>query len=254
MKYAWISKAETLHSEDGYAPCLRRKIHMNSPDHARILDQLLTDRFSCRGFLPDPVPRDTQAAILAMAQRSASWCNTQPWQAHITEGAATQRFRELMMAPDQPGEPGPDFHWPDEYRGIYQERRRECGLALYESVGVKRGDREAAARQAMENYRLFGAPHVAIITTDAALGAYGAIDCGGYVANFLLAATSQGVATIAQAALSARPQRVRDFFGLGADRLVVCGISFGLADPAHPANAFRTTRAAVQAVASWTTD
>ena len=40
-----------------------------------------------------------------------------------------------------------------------------------------------------------------------------------------------------------RPQRVRDFFGLSAERWVVCGISFGFADAAHPANGFRTTRA-----------
>jgi nitroreductase len=59
----------------------------------------------------------------------------------------------------------------------------------------------------------------------------------------MLAATSVGVATIAQAAVAARPQRLRDFFGLPADRLVVCGISLGLADAAHPANGFRTTRA-----------
>jgi len=31
--------------------------------------------------------------------------------------------------------------------------------------------------------------------------------------------------------------------GIGNDRSIVCGISFGMADPAHPANHFRTTRA-----------
>lgn len=227
---------------------------MEHPAPASSLQHLLRHRFSCRGFLPDPVPRATQEAILALAQRSASWCNSQPWQVHITEGAATDRFRSAMLAPARPQEAGPDFEWPGEYRGVYQQRRRECGLALYESVGVERGDREGAARQARENFRLFGAPHVAMITADADLGTYSAVDCGGYVACFLLAAASLGVATVAQAALAARPQRVRDFFGLGDDRRVVCGISFGFADPAHPANGFRTSRAAVAAAASWTMD
>jgi nitroreductase len=36
---------------------------------------------------------------------------------------------------------------------------------------------------------------------------------------------------------------VRDALGLAADRKVVCGISFGYADPEHPANRFRTGRA-----------
>ena len=92
---------------------------------------------------------------------------------------------------------------------------------------------------------------MAIVTTDAALGTYGAIDCGAYVANFLLAAASLGIATVPQAALANAPHRIRDFFGLGPDRKVVCGISFGFADPDHPANGFRTTRAPVTAVATW---
>jgi nitroreductase len=218
------------------------------------LSQLLHSRSSCRGFTARQVPRATQQELLMLAQRTASWCNSQPWQVHITEGTATERFRRVMLEPARPDEPGPDFDWPAQYRGVYQERRRECGLALYDSVGIPRGDREASARQARENYRLFGAPHVAIITTDAALGVYGAIDCGGYVANFLLAACSLGIATIPQAALAARPQRIRDFFGLTADRKLVCGISFGYPDPSHPANGFRTTRADVEAAVTWVDD
>lgn len=222
----------------------------DSPD-ANTLARLLSHRHSCRGFLPDPVPTATVEQIMALAQRTASWCNAQPWQVFITRGEATERFREAMLAPVRADESGPDFTWPVEYQGIYQERRRECGLALYDSVGIARGDREASAHQARENLRLFGAPHVAIITSPQALSTYGAVDCGAYVANFMLAATSLGVACIAQAALASRPQRVRDCLGLPADRGVVCGISFGFADPAHPANAFRTTRADTSAAVTW---
>lgn len=218
------------------------------------LQALLAERSSCRGFLSRPVPRAHQQALFALAQRTASWCNSQPWQLHVTEGAATERFRELMLAPPPAaGEDGPDFDWPRQYQGVYRERRRDCAMALYDAVGVARGDREASAMQARENYRLFGAPHVAIITSDASLGTYGAIDCGGYVANFLLAAASLGIATVPQAALASRPARIREFFGLPPDRLVVCGISFGYADPTHPANGFRTDRAAITAVAQWAT-
>lgn len=216
-----------------------------------VLQQLLDTRHSCRGFRPDPLPQAVMARIVAVAQRTASWCNAQPWQVHVTRGEATERFRQAMLAPARADEPGPDFDWPQAYEGAYLTRRRECGLALYESVGIARGDREGATRQARENLRLFGAPHVALITTPRALGAYGAVDCGAYVAQFMLAATSLGVATIAQAALAARPQRVRDFFGLPDDRLVVCGISFGYADEQHPANRFRTTRAAPDEAVSW---
>jgi hypothetical protein len=49
-------------------------------------------------------------------------------------------------------------HWPSGYHGAYRERRRECGLQLYKSVGVARGDTQAAERQRSENFRFFGAP------------------------------------------------------------------------------------------------
>ena len=215
------------------------------------IEVLMSQRHSCRGFRGDPVPQQVIHRIVALAQRTASWCNAQPWHVTITSGAATERFREAMLAPVRPGEPGPDFEWPREYRGVYQERRRECGLALYDAVGIARGDREASARQARENLRLFGAPHVAIISCDDALSTYGAVDCGGYVANFILAATSLGVATIPQAALASRPQRVRDCLGLSEDRRIVCGISFGFADAAHPANSFRTRRAELPSAVTW---
>jgi len=215
------------------------------------IESLLMQRYSCRGFRPEPVPRDVIESIVALAQRTASWCNAQPWQVAITSGAATDRFREAMLAPRQPDEPGPDYEWPREYRGVYLQRRRECGLALYDAVGIARGDREASAKQARENLRLFGAPHVAIITSDEALSTYGAVDCGAYVANFILAATSLGVATIAQAALAARPQRVRECLGLSPDRRIVCGISFGYPDAAHPANGFRTARAEPASAVAW---
>ena len=47
------------------------------------LSTLLHTRYSCRAFLPEPLPRGTIEAILATAQRTASWCNAQPWQLTI---------------------------------------------------------------------------------------------------------------------------------------------------------------------------
>ena len=42
------------------------------------LSTLLHTRYSCRAFVPEPLPRSTIEAILAAAQRTASWCNAQP--------------------------------------------------------------------------------------------------------------------------------------------------------------------------------
>lgn len=216
-----------------------------------MLERLLRERYSCRGFRPDAVPRPIIERILTLAQRTASWCNAQPWQLVITSGSQTDRFREQLSeyAGSHPAQP--DIVFPREYRGAYLARRRECGFALYDSVGIAKGDRTASARQTMENFRLFGAPHVAIVTTDEALGTYGVLDCGAYVSNFALAARSLGVATIAQAALAGCAPFIRSFFGLGEDRRIVCGISFGYEDAGHPANSFRTSRAGIAEAVTW---
>jgi nitroreductase len=215
------------------------------------LEQLLARRYSCRAFLPRPVERATIERILEVAQRTPSWCNAQPWRAHITTGAATERFRAALLAHAPAHKAEPEYAFPREYRGVYLDRRRECGFQLYEAVGVARGDREASARQAMENYRLFGAPHAMVVTTEEALGVYGVLDCGAWINNFMLAASAAGVACIAQAALAAYPKLLREFFGIGEDRRIVCGMSFGYEDARHPANSFRTRRANKEEVATW---
>ncbi|RZJ08329.1 MAG: nitroreductase [Acidovorax sp.] len=207
------------------------------------LSTLLHTRYSCRAYQPEPLPRATIEQILAAAQRTASWCNAQPWQVHIASGATLSRLREAFAAVPPAAPSTPDLPWPREYRGVYQERRRECGWGLYEALGIAKGDREASARQAAQNFTMFGAPHVAIVTSDEALGVYGAVDCGAYVSSFMLAAHSLGVGSIAQAALASYPGVLREVLGIGDNRTIVCGISFGLADLSHPANHFRTTRA-----------
>ncbi len=214
-------------------------------------DHLLTNRHSCRSFLPEPVSRPVIEAILATAQKSASWCNVQPWQICVASGNAKDRFRDALLAKVGAVPPVSDIPFPTDYQGASLARRRECGFALYESVGIARGDREASTRQAQQNFHFFGAPHVAIVLTEARLGPYGLVDCGAYVMSFLLACTSHGVATIAQAALASRSDVVREVFGIKDGYNVVCGISFGFEDKAHPANGFRTTRASLDEAVRW---
>ena len=212
----------------------------------------LRTRYSCRRFLERPVPRETIEAILAAAQQTPSWCNTQPWQITLLSGAETDRLREKLYAHAKGGAPAnPDFAFPPRYEGIYRDRRKVCGVQLYQSLGIGKDDRAAAGEQALENFRFFGAPHVMLITTPEDLGVYGAVDCGLYVSSFLLAAREHGVDTIAQAALASYPDWLRAYFQLPAERKFVCGISFGYADEAHPINRYRTGRAQLAGVVDW---
>ncbi len=209
------------------------------------LDTLLAERFSCRAYDGREVPEDTVRDVLALAQRTASWCNTQPWQVHVTSGAATRAFAHALLAHASAQPPSADLDLPAGYSGVYQDRRRASGFALYESLGIARDDSAARLEQALLNFSFFGAPHVAVVTTDREQGTYGAVDCGGYVATLLLALRSRGLDSIAQAAIAMHSDAVREHLGLGDDRLVVCAVAFGYADQEHPANRFRTERADV---------
>ena len=127
----------------------------------------------------------------------------------------------------------------------------DAALAWLEALGIGRENRDGAERQRLENFRFFDAPHVALITTEEDLGIYGAVDCGLYVANFMLAAKNVGVDSIAQAALASYPDLIRSRFGLAATRKLVCGISFGFADAGHRIHDYRTQRASAAEVATW---
>jgi nitroreductase len=216
---------------------------------ADTLTTLLMNRHSCRAYRPQQVPQATIVRALEIAQRTASWCNVQPWNITVTSGDATERFRQALSAHVESHgwpaayAPDGDFPFPERYEGVYDVRRKETAWIYYEAVGIARNDRAASARQTFENFRLFGAPHFILITTPRKLGVYGAVDCGAWVGNFMLAAESLGVGTIPQAAIAMASGFVRGHFGIGDDQMVVCGISFGFPDREHKYNAFRTTRA-----------
>jgi nitroreductase len=220
---------------------------------ADVVGTLFAARHSCRAFADRPVDRATITRILELAQRSPSWCNTQPWQVYVTEGEGTQRVRAAIGAFAAENPPQPDLDFPVRYEGVFLERRRACARQLYESVGIEHGDRVASAAQTRKNFDLFRAPHLAVVTTQRDLGVYGVLDCGVYLGHFLMAAQSLGVATIPQAALAAVAPVLREQFGLCEDRQVLFGVSFGYADDDHPANGFRTDRAATDQVLTWVT-
>ena len=219
---------------------------MEDPRDADVLDRLLTDRFSCRGFTGETVPDADVRAVLAAASRTPSWCNVQPWHVDVVSGDALERLRHDIVADTSAGS---DIPFPPGYTGVHAERRREVGWQLYEAVGVAKGDRDASAREMLRNFEFFGAPHVAVISAPGPLGTYAAIDCGLFVQSFLLSAQARGLATVAQAALAQKSDFLRGWLELPQDRVIVCGISFGYADQAHPANSFRASRVEVDELA-----
>jgi nitroreductase len=215
------------------------------------LDALMSARHSCRGFRPDPVPRAVIEDILRCAQKVPSWCNAQPWEVTVFSGTATDKLRTALAETIASAGATPDLPFPERYSGAYKTRRQECGWALYEAVGVQKGDRVASHQEMLRNFSLFDAPHCAILSSPKELGPYGAMDCGGFVTAFTLAAQAAGVSTIAQAAVASYAPMLHAFCEIPEDRNILCALSFGYGDPDHPANQFRTSRADLAEFATW---
>lgn len=213
--------------------------------------ELLEARFSCRGFLPEPVPREVIDAALQDAQKVPSWCNSQPWQVIALSQGETAEFAHALYDHVASAAHQSDIPFPARYEGVYKDRRSTCGWQLYDAVGVQKGDRAASGQQMRENFRLFGAPNFLLITTPKALGTYGVLDCGAYVTGVLLALQARGVASCAMASVAGFAPFVRDRYGIAEDRDLLCGIALGYGDPDHPANQFRTDRAPLDEVVDW---
>ena len=210
-------------------------------------EQVIGTRHSCRRFLQERPSDDTLAGIFRTAGMTPSWCNTQPWSTYLVKGESTRRLSAHLRAHVLAKEPHPlssDIDFPEIYMGVYADRRREAGYALYNALGIDRTDREARTAAMLENYEFFGAPVVAIVTADAAQGTYAAIDTGAYVTNLMNAAWDAGVGSVAQGAIALHAGRLREVLPIPTAQHVVCAVALGYPDTDHPANRFRTTRAA----------
>ena len=64
----------------------------------------VASRFSCRAFLPTPVPRATVREILERAARAPSGGNLQPWRVHALAGAVLEDLK-ARIRPHAPANP-----------------------------------------------------------------------------------------------------------------------------------------------------
>ena len=210
-----------------------------SYDNLRLL---LNSRYSCRAYKKQEVSEKDIREIISTASRVPTWCNAQPWEVLVTRGEATEKLSQLLIESTKTQQINPDFNWPTQYVGQYAQRRRQCGYQLYESIGIQKEDKKRRKEQMMLNYKFFGAPHVAIVTSESDLGPYGSMDCGGFIATFTIVAQAKGIATIAQASITGYAQTIRNYFQIPKNRLIQTAISFGYSDELHPINHFRTER------------
>lgn len=195
----------------------------------QVLDAI-RQRRSIRAFRPDPIPRETLEAILDVAQRAPSGTNTQPWQVHLCTGAVQRAISEAVLARVRAGAASgyaESGYYPAAWNDIHNARRRALGWALYGLLGIAKGDRAAAARQAERNFLFFDAPVGVFVTIDAYLGQGNWADVGMYIQTLMLAAKGFGVDSCAQAAWVPYQDTVLAELGVPSGQRLVSGICLG---------------------------
>jgi nitroreductase len=214
------------------------------------VDEVIGGRYSCRAFLPRPVPRELIADILSVASRAPSGTNIQPWRAWVLTGETKARLTEKLLAAfDDPEEAAthaePYTYYPREWVSPYIERRRKVGQQLYGLLGIRKGDARRMHEQFARNYRFFDAPVGLVFSVDGIMEQGSWLDCGMLLQNVMLAAKARGLDTCPQVAPIQFHRIIKRELGIADSETLVCAMSMGYADPQAPENALRTERMAL---------
>jgi len=203
----------------------------------------LASRRSVRAFKPDPVDDATVREILELAARAPSGTNIQPWHVHAVAGAAKERVSRMVFEAREAGEEDFEYaYYPREWREPYLSRRRKVGYDLYGLLGIEKGDKERMWAQFGRNYEFFGAPVGLFFTLERDME-YGAwLDMGMFIQSVMVAARGFGLDTCPQVAWCGYHKAVRRAVGIPDDRVLVCGMSMGVADPEAVENRLITER------------
>jgi len=210
-------------------------------------DQVIEQRKSVRGFLPQSIPKDELHKIFALAQQAPSNCNIQPWNVVVASGKSCNALRDkLVAAVEQQVTPNPDYSRPERFEGVFRQRQVDTAVELYNNMNIGRGDTEGRQWAIMRNFELFDAPHIAFISMPKIFNESVAIDVGMYAQTLMLSMTAHGIGSCAQASVSRYPDIIREHFGLDDGLAVLIGISFGYEDTVVPANKTIVPRANIE--------
>ena len=213
----------------------------------------VASRYSCRAFLPTPVPETTVRDIVARASRAPSAGNVQPWRIYAIAGKRVDELKSLL-APrmnELPKAEGGDYRIFPEMDELYRARRFEVGEMLYHSIGVPRADKPARYRQYARNFQFFGAPVGIFFALEKSFGVAQWADIGGLLQTVTLLARERGLHTCPQQAWVSWHRTLRAFLSLPDNLLVYSGMALGYADDLAPINSWRSPREPLTSFASF---
>lgn len=214
--------------------------------------EAVKSRRSIRGFTTQPIPRNVLEEILAIATRSPSAMNSQPWEITVITGDILNRIKEENAEKLKSGvPPKPDFPLK-AYEGVYRARYTENIQRLFALVGIPREDKAKRAEWQLNNARFFDAPAVILISVDKSLDDMRCVfDCGALTQTICLTALKYGLGTCPQLSSITYPDTIKKFTGIPESKRILIAISIGYPDWDFPGNKLQSHREALSNVTSW---
>ena len=209
---------------------------------------VLKSRRSIRAFSDKKVEQNILDEILREALESPSSSNTQPYKLAVATGdtctalgkALLSNYQESNKIQKQPlplkvisaitsdALPDSDFKpMLGKYPGIFQKRRTETGMGLYEVLGIGRKDKKARDEQMARNFTFFDAPVAIFLFIHPGMKHTALLDAGMMMQSLMLAATNKGLGSCAQGALGIWRSPIDKHFNIPKDYKLVCGLALG---------------------------
>ena len=194
----------------------------------KVSDAVLARR-SIRAFTSQPINNKVIKDLLALAARSPSGGNLQPWKIYVINNQSMKKFIEFQDNWNQPETPGYAIY-PSGLTEPYRTSRYQLGEAMYELLGIPREDKDARLQQVLRNFEFFGAPAAIFCFVDKQMGPPQWSDLGMFLQTFMLLAQEAGIDTCAQEAWAMKNDSVSKFVGSDKNDILFCGLALGYKD------------------------
>ena len=193
------------------------------------VSEAVLSRRSIRAFTSEPINNKVIKDLLALAARSPSGGNLQPWKIYVINNQSMKKFIEFQDNWNQPETPGYAIY-PSGLTEPYRTSRYQLGEAMYELLGIPREDKDARLQQVLRNFEFFGAPAAIFCFVDKQMGPPQWSDLGMFLQTFMLLAQEAGIDTCAQEAWAMKNDSVSEFVGSDKNDILFCGLALGYKD------------------------
>ena len=211
-------------------------------------DDVVLGRRSIRGYQDKKVPQKLIEEVLALAMRSPSSMNTQPWNFTVVTGDVLDKIRAGNTERNLAGVPhSREFRIGKAFEGQHRDRQVGVAKQLFAAMGIAREDKEARQDWVLRGFRQFDAPVCIIITYDRELADSDdtAFDCGAVTTALVNAAWSRGLGAVINSQGIMQSPVVREHAGIADDQVIMKAVALGWPDEAFPANAVVSERKSV---------